>query len=436
VLFAFSCKFIDNVLVKYLAILGRQADISIAELESVFGSEAVRPVSRYAAEFSVERQAQSAKVGKNDFKWKNLGGTIKVGGVLAEIPATDIRSIEDYLSRTIPDHLKSLPDGGKLKLGFSYYGVETRVDQINAIGIRLKKIVKAAGTSVRVVPNSHLDLNAAQVLNNKLTHELGWELLLVRDGNKTVLAQTVHVQDIDAYAARDQARPKRDAFVGMLPPKLAQIIINLACGQIQGQGSRVKGQGSESSPLTLSPLPSLLDPFCGTGVVLQEALLMGYNAYGTDLAEKMIDYSEANLRWLKSNHPEITGKVSLSVGDATKFSWDNKLFNVVAGETYLGQPFSALPNPQKLQDVIDNVDHIHSKFLKNLGVQIPSGTRLCLAVPAWCVRKDRFKHLPTLDRLEKLGYKRIDFKHAPGQRLIYHRDDQIVGRELVVLIKL
>ncbi len=38
------------------------------------------------------------------------------------------------------------------------------------------------------------------------------------------------MQDVDEYAARDQARPKRDAYVGMLPPKLAQTLINNAYG--------------------------------------------------------------------------------------------------------------------------------------------------------------------------------------------------------------
>ena len=79
---------------------------------------------------------------------------------------------------------------------------------------------------MRIVPNKALDLSSAQVLHNKLTHRGSWELLLVRGGDKTYLAQTLFVQNIEAYAARDQARPKRDARVGMLPPKLAQILIN------------------------------------------------------------------------------------------------------------------------------------------------------------------------------------------------------------------
>src|SRR5690606_35926256 len=129
-----------------------------------------------------------------------------------------------------------------------------------------------------VVPNTELMLNSAQVLYNQLTSPLGMELLLVRNGGKILLAQTVAEQDIDAYSARDQQRPKRDAKVGMLPPKLAQIIINLASGKLK-----------------LTPGETLLDPFCGTGVILQEAKLIGYDIYGSDLESRMVKYTKENL---------------------------------------------------------------------------------------------------------------------------------------------
>ena len=79
-------------------------------------------------------------------------------------------------------------------------------------------------------------------------------------------------------------------------------------------------------------------------------------------------------------------------------------------------------------------DDIHQKFLHNIGSQITPGTRLCLAVPAWS-SKDNFLHLKTLDLLGKLGYTRKKFVHVRNEELIYHRPNQIVARELVVLEK-
>jgi tRNA G10 N-methylase Trm11 len=229
------------------------------------------------------------------------------------------------------------------------------------------------------------------------------------------MAQNIAEQDIEAYAARDQARPKRDARVGMLPPKLAQIIVNLAAGKLT----------ADSKQLTL------LDPFCGTGVVLQEALLMGYSAYGTDLEPRMIEYSEINLKWLRSFYHQLSAvSCKLEVGDATNMTWQP--FDFVAAETYLGRPFSALPAPNVLDKVIQDVDTIHKKFLKNVARQTKPGFRMCIAVPAWKASTG-FKRLPTLDHLEELGYTRAVFKHVREQDLIYHRENQIVARELVVL---
>ncbi|PLS81132.1 hypothetical protein CYG49_02740, partial [Candidatus Saccharibacteria bacterium] len=67
--------------------------------------------------------------------------------------------------------------------------------------------VKGAGRSVRVVPNTEPALNSAQVLHNKLTSELGLELLFINAGDRTIIARTAHVQDIESYAKRDRGRP-------------------------------------------------------------------------------------------------------------------------------------------------------------------------------------------------------------------------------------
>jgi tRNA G10 N-methylase Trm11 len=266
------------------------------------------------------------------------------------------------------------------------------------------------GRSARVVPNKTPELSSAQVLHNKLTGERGWELLLIKDGQKTYVAQTAQIQDIEAYAARDQQRPKRDARVGMLPPKLAQIIINLA-----------------ASPASRT----LLDPFCGTGVILQEALLMGYDVMGTDLDRRMVDYTEANILWLRQLYPDMKGLTTIHQGDATDYKWPEGI-DFIATETYLGRPFSAAPKPEVLMEVMRDVDTIHRKFLQNVSRQTKTGFTMCIAVPAWKTQGG-FRRLPTLDRLEELGYTRQSFVHVKTGDLVYHRPEQIVARELVVL---
>jgi tRNA (guanine10-N2)-dimethyltransferase len=204
----------------------------------------------------------------------------------------------------------------------------------------------------------------------------------------------------------------RDTYVGMLPPKLAQTIVNLAAAD--------KTQGV------------VLDPFCGTGVLLQEAALMGYNAYGSDIEEKMIRYTRDNLNWLQETTGTHTEKL-YEVADATEHIWRQPV-DIVACEGYLGHPFASEPAKEALMETIQTCNAIMRKFLKNLGTQLEPGTRLCVAMPAWFVRS-KVHHLPALDDLESLGYNRIDFAHAERSDLVYHRTDQVVGRELVVLTK-
>jgi len=388
-----------------VTILGRQPALGLAELESLFGPQKIQPVGGgMAAILETEPTA---------FPLQRIGGTMKAAKLLTYLPYTNWEKIEEYLVTELPKHTCCLPPG-KVRLGLSTYGFTMSVRHLNATGLTLKKVVREDGRSVRIVPNAAPELNTAQVTHNQLLGPTGMELLLIRDGERTVLAQTFAVQDIDAYAARDQKRPKRDARVGMLPPKLAQIIVNLAVGE------------SVNKELTV------LDPFCGTGVILQEALLMSRKAYGTDLEPRMIEYTKTNLDWLSADYRLPPTNYKVEVGDATEHQWDS--FNTIACETYLGRPFSGPPTPPVLAKVMQDVDTIHKKFLKNLAKQTKPGFRACIAVPAWRTRNG-FQHLKTLDSLEELGYTRVSFAHVGKENLLYHRADQIVARELVVLTR-
>jgi len=386
---------------KSVCILGRQPALGIAELESLYGTENVKPFG----------SAALLNLDAAEVNFKRLGGTIKVARILTILPTTQWREVLNYLVENIPKHLEYV-EPGKFTLGISVYGLAVNVPQINQGALAIKKAVKATARPVRIVPNKTLELNSAQVLHNKLTHRGAWELNLLKYGQQTILAQTLFVQDIGAYAARDQARPKRDARVGMLPPKLAQTLINLTCPDTKD---------------------TVLDPFCGTGVVLQEAQLMGHSVVGTDLEPRMIEYSKDNMDWLRQQYPSIETGLFLAVGDATSFKWPH--FDVVAAEVFLGRPLTTLPDTEKLNAIIHDTDTILRKFLINLLPQVKTGRRICLAVPAWKRSQGGFHHLPLIDHLTEMGYNRVDFKHASPSELIYHRPDQTVARQLLVLVK-
>lgn len=387
-----------------IAILGRQPALGIAELESLFGSETIEPFGSSSCFIDLE---------SDEINFNRLGGSVRIAKVLSELPSSNWNDIEKYLISTCPGRAQSID--GKLVFGISVFGLNVPPRKIAGTALKIKKAVKSAGNSVRMVPHDKTELGSATVLYNKLTAKNGWELLVISDGKTAYLAQTVKIQDIDAYSERDQARPMRDAKVGMLPPKLAQIIVNLSVSE--------------------NTAGRILDPFCGTGVLLQEAMLMDYDIYGTDLEPRMIQYSIENLVWLDTKYPDVGDYRRIEVGDAARFKWfePEKITNV-AGETYLGQPLTTLPNSEHLSKIIYEVNLLHHKFLQNISSQISPGTKLSLAVPTWRGKRE-FLHLPTLDYLEDLGYTRMRFKHVENKDLIYHRENQVVGRELLVLEK-
>jgi len=386
----------------YVALLGRQPALGIAELERVFGGVNVTPLSGYAA-----------LVDTSLLNIRDLGGTLKAGKVVIDLRTGDWLKV----SNKIIQHYAQLwsSSEGKITLGLSAYGFDISTREVQKVGIVLKQKLKRSGVSLRVVPNQDIALSTATSHHNKLGLSANKaELLIIRAKNgRITVAESTGAQNITAYAKRDQGRPKRDAFVGMLPPKLAQIMINLAAGPKRDV--------------------RILDPFCGTGVILQEASLMGNSVYGTDLVDKMISFSKENLAWLDQTH-HVTVRSDLHSGDAMTTKWQSPI-DVVVAETYLGQPFSAPPSQSKLDEVRKNCNHIITEFLKNLGPQIAPGTPVCIAVPAWRAIDGSFTHLPFITTIAQLGFRPHEFHNVSQNDLLYYREDQIVARELLVLVK-
>lgn len=384
----------------FVAVLGRLPKLSIAELEAMFGKSHVRAVSR-----------STAVVDTDNLSIDSLGGSLKCGKVIHTLPADNRPTLErasHWITHTYVNQLLAV--GGKITLGISAYGLSTSPRQLQKIGLLLKTSMKKHNVSLRLIPNTTTELSTATSHNNKLgLSPKKRELFIIKtDNGAIIIAESNGAQNITAYARRDRNRPRRDAFVGMLPPKLAQIMVNLAVGN--------------------TTRATILDPFCGTGTVMQEALLKGYDVCGSDLSQKMIDYTTENIAWLQSKY-HITSTVrSLEQADAMTHQWPKaQQLDAVVCETYLGQPFSAPPSPKKLHEVTGNCNHIITNFLRNIHSQLTPGTTLCIAVPAWRDASRNLTHLPLIKDLETLGY---ILQQPP---LIYSRSDQVVVREILLL---
>ena len=389
----------------FIAILGRQPEISFAELEAVFGRQNVQPAT-----------PDIATIDADDIDLSILGGTTKIAKVITTHNYANKRDSDLFtdISRQITNHYadKWRSVDHKITLGISAYGFNIPPRAVQKTGIILKGSLKKSGVSLRLIPNIESALSTAVSHNNKLgLSDNKVELIIVKTKTSVIIAESSGAQNITAYTRRDHGKPKRDAFVGMLPPKLAQIMLNLALG-------------------SKNDTPGLiLDPFCGTGTVLQEALIRGLNVIGTDLSDKMVSYTQEKLNWITKSHKHTGQIIEISQADATNNQWSNaQQISAVVCETYLGQPFSAPPSPAKLKEVTGNCNHIILGFLKNIHPQLNPGTRLCIAVPAWRSKDGSLTHLPLTRDPSRLGF---DLVRPP---MIYSRTDQVVARELLVLV--
>jgi tRNA G10 N-methylase Trm11 len=389
----------------YIAILGRQPKLGLAELERRFGADSVSPLNETAALIRTD----------DPVAIDELGGSVKIANVVDQTSSNGWIGVSKAAVRYLERELTHTH--GKITLGISAYGFSVTPREVQKTGLIIKGRLKNRDGSVRLVPNDTEALSSAQTFHNKFgTSPLKRELLIISsaDGHGYI-GELIGVQNIDAYTLRDRGRPKRDALNGMLPPKLAQIMVNLSGGHW------------------------ILDPFCGTGVVLMEAILIdGGMVYGTDVNPKMVNYTKENLHWVIDKYNPIGVSFGADQADATTAQWSKlggqtQPFSVVS-ETYLGEPMAQKPQPEKLAKVMEKCEEIIRGFLTNISPQLESGTVHCIAVPAWRI-DGKIKHLPVVDDLKDLGYNWIDFEHVDRSDLIYYREDQIVARELLVIKK-
>ncbi|MEK7161052.1 MAG: hypothetical protein AAB724_03415, partial [Patescibacteria group bacterium] len=240
-------------------VLGREQLLSAAEIFAVL------KLSKFNLAGQLLR-AQTSAVAPKDLI-RTLGGTVKIGEEIGNF------SSEKDLLQAMVDDLKNIE--GKINFGISFYlslrGASEASDeaiprQIENWGKEIKKILKKEGRSVRYVFKREATLSSVTVTKNGLDKR-GREFMVTRISqingkdfaDSYALAKTEAVQPFEEFSRRDFGRPGRDDVSGMLPPKLAMMMINLG----------IYDFGFQISDLTI------LDPFCGSGTILTEAMLLG-----------------------------------------------------------------------------------------------------------------------------------------------------------------
>lgn len=310
---------------KYLFVFGNAPDLAAAELRSVNPQESDDPEKLI----------------------KILGGTVKIAIKISDI-------------------LAELSKEPKVTFGFSWYGV----DRDFGLEKKYKREIEEKGCKARfILPQKDNILSSVVVSKQRIT-----EIIFNQEG----IYKTVAVQDFEDWNRRDYGRPEVSGHIGMLPPKVARMMVNLAKAK------------------------SVMDPFCGVGTIAAEALMIGNTVIASDINPDQVSKTKKNLEWLG-----LPG-YSVQVADARKISGQS--VEAIVTEPDLG------PRPGLFE--------LYNDSLSNWRHLLKPGGRVVIALPSYG-EDDRIV-VNVIDKAKVMGY---SLEQGPFN---YFRPQAKVRRKIVV----
>jgi tRNA G10 N-methylase Trm11 len=426
---------------QYAFVLGRVYTLSLAELLAVLSRlDTEVKVLDASLEVVVVETGSVLPVEKLQ---RELGGIVKILKIIDILPKREADSVnfalQNYFkpSKLKNDFLKAY--SGKVQFGVSVYLLDMDIKAFGEpkrIGMFIKRGLQDSGQNIRLVlPEFNSLALASVVVTKNLLLQKGAEICILAGNSRVYTAKTLSVQDFEDYGRRDYQRPIRDEQQGMIPPKVAQIMLNLS---------------------NTKQLDTILDPFCGIGTIIQEGVLLGYRMLGSDINSRAISGSEKNLEWFRNRYKIPKGKYHVEVADAKEISVlvehlkkvdAIKNISSVVTEGYLGPMYSEFPSVVEIEKNFTDLEELyHSSFQEFLKI-LPSKGRVIICIPAYKKGHD-YALFPSFDFIKDLGYNILDAinpnlaqkfaftKQTTRGTVIYDRKDQIVAREIVIFEKI
>jgi tRNA G10 N-methylase Trm11 len=348
-----------------LFVLGRTPDLAYAELRSFYPT-AQRVTPEIVSITTAESLDAHALI-------QQLGGTIKIAKALSHI--------SEVTSQTLVSLLPS--DQKDIHFGVSMYGASLRP----AILSEMKKLLEARGAHVRYASSRHGETLSSVTVDKK--HIL--ELIVVKMVDGYAVGETQAVQSYEEWGTRDYDRPHADAKSGMLPPKVARMLVNIA------------------RPST-GALGTLVDPFCGMGTVLSEGYLTGWKVTGCDIVKEVVQKAHENLKWIKQRVPTASGEVgNIFISDAVHISDTLSKDSVMAVVT---EPFMGATNiankphaeASEVKNIIKGLEKLYIGCLRDWAKVVQKNGVVLIALPEYAVGGRTYFVKKVIDMCEILGY--------------------------------
>lgn len=279
----------------------------------------------------------------------------------------------------------------------------------------IKSIIKEKGISVRYVMPNGLALDSAQVLHNHLL-DRGFELVIFDYEGRVSYGKTLGIQDIETFSSIEFEKPYTNKEMGVLPAKLATIMINL---------------------LGLKSGATIWDPFCGSGTIPLISLINGYNVLGSDIDQNSVEGTKLNIEWLaKRNkinnvgvnifHFDVLNQDGRTVSDLRKTSIDG-----LVCEPYMGPPQFKVLSEVKANKLLSEVEKLYSNLfilLENIKL---TDFKAVVVVPSY----KTFGGWLTLSLNSIISKKWKVDKNIVERDLHWKRSNSIIKRNIFVLSK-
>jgi len=350
-----------------LFFLGRTPELSIAELSSFTSSiiplnpDIVQIDSPFMADGSVLSDVESINL---------LGGVVKIATVVERTNTLD------------PMRLIAHFDRSKNKVAFtiSGYGVDAKTISV------LDQEIKSLYSSSHIASRFLLPHDGSIVSSVAIVKEHVEEVVIVKNVSGYIIGKTTAIQPFEQWNERDYHRPNASPKAGMLPPKIARMVVNI-------------GLGTESVRKTL------LDPFCGMGTICAEAALRGVNAIGSDIDSKSVEKAKKNISWVLSRY-KLVSSVRIFEGDATHI---DEYIDKNSIDTIVTEPYLAPANVdfREIHNIIKGLEKLYIGCFRSWANVLKDNGVVVIAFPSFTTPKTVYSVKKVVDTCETLGYTKV-----------------------------
>jgi tRNA G10 N-methylase Trm11 len=183
----------------------------------------------------------------------------------------------------------------------------------------------------------------------------GFELFVILVNNKYYFGETIACFNPKKNIFKDKNMPKRKELYST-SIRLADIMVSLL------------GDNKDKT---------IVDPFCGTGTFLIEALLKGYDVIGIDKEPYMCKASKENIEWIR-NTEKINQKYQIINADSSRISFkaDYSVF-----EPYMGPFLRKAPSETKAKKIVKELEKIYSDVFRNLSRNLRKNAKIVCILP-------------------------------------------------------